>query len=67
MINALFRLKGLFGFKVNTRVLFYLESVNYPKEEIEKIKQIVSKFYKTDEVLVIGGCKKEGVIEVIYY
>jgi len=64
MINALFRLKGLFGFKVNCRVLVRCKHI---KDHSEKVA-ILRKFYKTEDVLLVfEDDNKRFEAEVTYF
>lgn len=65
MINALFRLKGLFGFKVNCRVEMYTTGW-LPAERGDHLSKYLKKHYKTDDVIIFDGADKVK-IEVTYY
>lgn len=68
MINSLFRLKGLFGFKINLRIEVYyiVEQRYYSIDEIVLQRKSYQNHFNTDKVLMIFNSNKKE-IKITYY
>ncbi len=66
MINVLFRLKGLFGYKVNCRVIVYVFKLREDMDVCE-FKEKFKKHFDTEKVLICIGYEGKPKIEVTYY